>query len=73
MFAIRVFAIVLGVWAYLGCSDVNFKSLPNSACVEFRDSFGPGACIESSDGTNTFNYSVRVGEVDILFVVDNSG
>jgi len=55
-----------------GCSDVKFSARPSNTCQQYARDFGPNACILGPDG-ETFNYSVQVGNVDILFVDDNSG
>lgn len=70
---IRVVITILAVSAYIGCSEVQFQSAPTATCAAANDSFGANSCLESPDGTISLNYSVRVGEVDILFVDDNSG
>lgn len=57
----------------LGCSNVKFKSSPNPTCQQYAREFGPGGCVLNPDGIFSFNYSVTTGEVDILFVDDNSG
>lgn len=63
--------LILGLGP-VGCSDVAFKSRPNKLCTQFQQDFGSSGCVMDPKGFNVFNYSVNVGEVDILFVDDNS-
>lgn len=53
-----------------GCSDVGFESLPSKTCTNFN---GQGQSCIPGQSTNTYNYSFRTGDVDILIVNDNSG
>ena len=64
---------VLALTIYVGCSDVKFSHNPSDTCKDFNQSFGEGACQQNPKGFNEYSYSVQVGSVDILFVVDNSG
>lgn len=57
----------------MGCSGVKFSAKPSSSCKDFNSQFGEGTCVVTEQGTQAFDYNVRVGEVDILFVTDNSG
>jgi hypothetical protein len=59
--------VLLGL---IGCSDVGFKSLPSKTCQDFNTQ--GQTCIPGLS-TNTYNYSFRTGDVDILIVNDNSG
>lgn len=69
----RLLAILAWVGP-IGCSDVAFESLPNSTCLQFQREFGANGCVpDNGTGFNNFNYKVSVGEVDIVFVDDNSG
>ncbi|MEO0336721.1 MAG: hypothetical protein AAF202_10010, partial [Pseudomonadota bacterium] len=68
------FAIVmLGVSLYAACSDVKFDVKPSSECEDYNQNFGDGTCSINPQGFQEFSYSVRMGQVDILFVTDNSG
>lgn len=55
------------------CSKVDFQSVPSSSCADAIEDFGKDACTVTPDGYNTFNYTINVGDVDIIFVDDNSG
>ena len=54
----------------VGCSDNGFESLPKRSCDDNVDR--DTECKASGD-TNTYSFSFRIGDVDILFVDDNSG
>jgi hypothetical protein len=41
--------------------------------VDFNSSYGNDTCVLTPDGKNAFNYTLRFGVADVLFVVDNSG
>lgn len=69
----RLLMTLLGVSLYIGCSGVKFSSKPSSSCKDFNSQFGEGTCVITEQGTQAFDYNVRVGEVDLLFVTDNSG
>lgn len=69
----RLIMTLLGVSLYIGCSGVKFSSKPSSSCKDFNSQFGEGTCVITEQGTQEFDYNVSVGEVDILFVTDNSG
>lgn len=64
---------ILGAALYVGCSGVKFAAKPTSSCQNFNTQYGDGTCVVTESGTQKFDYVVRVGEVDILFVTDNSG
>lgn len=55
------------------CSKVDFQSVPSSSCADAIEDFGSDACKQTPDGYNTFKYTITVGDVDIIFVDDNSG
>ncbi|MCB0412333.1 MAG: hypothetical protein KDD22_07395, partial [Bdellovibrionales bacterium] len=55
-----------------GCSKVGFQATPDASCTAFNAEHGGGSCTLTPDGLNQYNYSFRVGQVDMLFVVDNS-
>ena len=65
-------AIALSISAaVVGCSDVGFESVPKISCDGLnRDQ--DTSCY-SSPNSLTISFSFRVGDVDILFVDDNSG
>ena len=56
----------------IACSDSAFQSAPNATCVQYQRDFGAGGCAATSNGYH-FSYRVTSGEVDMLFVNDNSG
>ncbi|NQY99701.1 MAG: hypothetical protein HRT45_03410 [Bdellovibrionales bacterium] len=70
---LRFGIIMMGVSLYAACSDVKFDVKPSSECEDYNDNFGDGTCTITPTGFQEFNYSVRMGQVDILFVTDNSG
>ncbi|MCB0413641.1 MAG: VWA domain-containing protein [Bdellovibrionales bacterium] len=61
-----ILLLVLSIVAAYGCSEVKFESIPNQQCLDSPD------CVEQ-DGLLNYNYTLRLGKVDILFVNDNSG
>lgn len=65
-----LFTIGLG---FNACSKVDFQSVPSSSCSDAIEDFGKDACVMTPDGYNSFSYTVTVGDVDIVFVDDNSG
>lgn len=56
-----------------GCNDVKFAAVPNKTCRDYINEFGKDGCQVDPSGFNNFNYSIRTGSVDILFIDDNSG
>lgn len=58
--------------AYLGCAEVKFEAIPPSACDNMNSAYGGGSCVVAN-GSMNYDYDVTVGDVDILFVDDNSG
>lgn len=69
----KLVATLLGVTVYIGCSGVKFEAQPTASCIDFNNKFGDGTCVLTPEGTQKFDYVVSVGEVDLLFVTDNSG
>lgn len=65
-------ALVLAWLGPMGCADTKFESAPNATCVQYQRDFGQGGCVVTPSGYQ-FNYRVTSGEVDMLFVDDNSG
>jgi len=70
---IKFSAVIVGLSFYAACSDVNFDAKPSNTCVDFNENVGDGSCVVTETGFQKFNYSVRMGQVDLLFVTDNSG
>ena len=80
--------VVLGIVVVMyvvGCSETYFGSLKTVTCVDFSNQFGADNCKPTStpdlrpetpkdDNAKylQFDYDVRLGEVDIIFVIDNS-
>ena len=62
-----LFYIYIGLSLLVGCSKVGFTTAP----VNFGK-FG-GECVEQADGSFICEKRFRTGQVDILFVDDNSG
>ncbi len=56
-----------------GCSKVDFSTVPPQSCVLMNNAHGPNACVPGSQGQHDFDYTVQTGNVDILFINDNSG
>ncbi|MCC7403026.1 MAG: hypothetical protein IT288_01390 [Bdellovibrionales bacterium] len=63
--------VMTAIVIYVGCSDVKFKSVPSDACANANE-YGTNTCFEQSGWLN-YHFNFKVGRVDILFVVDNSG
>lgn len=57
----------------IGCSQVKFQTTPSADCSAVNSTFGQGSCITKNDHSQDFDYTVSVGNVDMLFVDDNSG
>lgn len=55
-----------------GCSQVGFQSLPSQDCEAYNEEHGEGSCVMTPDGLNAFKYSFTQGQIEVLFVVDNS-
>ena len=73
---------LLGVYVIymLGCSQTYFGSLKRVSCEDFEVLYGADKCQSSPESSPEdelvgleFTYTARLGEVDIIFVVDNSG
>lgn len=58
---------------FLGCSKVDFSALPPASCVAMNTAHGANSCISGPSGTENYDYTVATGDVDILFIDDNSG
>lgn len=67
-----ILTILIGVSVYIGCSDVSFESQPNFECIEANEQYGDGSCV-IANGTRQYDKTFKAGQVDILFVDDNSG
>ncbi|MBT4760540.1 MAG: hypothetical protein HOO06_02480 [Bdellovibrionaceae bacterium] len=61
-----------GATIYTGCSDVKFHAVPTQACIDHNETYGPGTCV-TTNGVDHFSYTKTFGDIDILFVIDNSG
>lgn len=55
----------------IGCSDVGFKSIPSQTCVKFNNG-SDQSCVVGTSG-NTYTVKFTTGQLDILFINDNSG
>ena len=78
--------VVLGIVVVMyivGCSETYFGSLKTVTCVDFSNQFGADNCKPTPPPNNIrntekdgkflqFDYDVHLGEVDIIFVIDNS-
>ena len=84
LFAASVIALALYI---IGCSETYFGSLNRVSCEDFANHYGAENCDVVTQGDDEgadedeevagknaleFNYNVKLGEVDIIFVVDNS-
>lgn len=68
---ITAISVMLGLlWA--GCTGVKFAPQPPAACSNMNAAYGEGSC-KIDSGRVLYDYSVTLGDVDILFVDDNSG
>ena len=63
--------VVAAITAYVGCTDVKFKTVPSDDCVNANE-YGNNTCFEQ-EGWLNYHFEFKVGRVDILFVDDNSG
>ena len=57
---------------YVGCNNVSFEAVPPTSCSNVNSAYGDGSC-EIKNNFIKYDYSVTLGNVDILFVDDNSG
>lgn len=62
----RSIIAILFVSFWVGCADVEFKQGKSSTCEA-------QGCVVTPDGFNQYSGSTKAGQVDILFVDDNSG
>lgn len=62
-------AIVLAV---MGCGNINFQAAKNQ-CLDTPNADIGALCKVNADGSQSYDYTISTGEVDILFVDDNSG
>jgi hypothetical protein len=68
---ITTLLILIAGFIIAGCSDVGFKSVPKLSCENVtRDQ--TTTCVNQTD-TVTVSFTFGVGDVDILFIDDNSG
>jgi hypothetical protein len=68
---VSAFSVMFGlVWA--GCTGVKFAPKPPEACTNMNSAYGSDSCTIDNGHVN-YDYSVTLGNVDILFVDDNSG
>lgn len=72
-YTLRYGLLISFIYFFFGCSKVEFHAMPSQDCVDFNSALGKNSCVLDPSGLNKYTYSVRVGEVDILFVNDNSG
>lgn len=68
--ALLLTLIIAGILG-TGCSDVGFKSIPSQTCVDFNNG-GDQTCVVGTSG-NTYTVKFTTGQLDILFINDNSG
>lgn len=62
--------ILIGLFA-IGCSDVGFQSIPSKTCTNFNNGSDQSCKFDPSGNTYTVNF--KTGQIDILFIDDNSG
>lgn len=67
------FLSILSSVLLTACSGVGFQASQQGSCEEAIQAFGAQSCRVNPDGSRDFDYSVQTGEVDILFVDDDSG
>lgn len=70
-YRLAFWCFVLG--AHLACTPQRFEAIPNKSCLDYNSRYGDATCTLTEDGLNTFDYSLKFGQADILFVDDNSG
>lgn len=71
----RLIVAQLAVVAVLsaGCSGMKFEAQASKACDSVNLQYGAQACRQAANGGRDYDYTVKTGEVDLLFVDDNSG
>lgn len=69
---VAMMSLVSMVYA-VGCSEVGFESVPGAKCDEFNRNYGTDSCKLDADGFEKYDFTVKYGKVDLLFINDNSG
>lgn len=52
---------------------MDFSALPAPSCVAMNAAHGANSCVQNPSGVQNYDYTVATGDVDILFINDNSG
>lgn len=68
---IQIVSVLLLAGALLGCSDVGFEGLPKISCDDVSRDQNTNCFTQ--DGFIRVSFTFGIGDVDILFVDDNSG
>jgi hypothetical protein len=71
MIKVSLVSFIAGL-IYSGCSAVKFDAVVPSSCKGMNSVYGSGACKVSAHSID-YDYTVTLGNVDILFIDDNSG
>jgi hypothetical protein len=70
----QILGLLVALPAALGflvaCSDVGFQTVPSKTCVDFNEG-GDQSCRVNPEG-NTYTVKFTTGQVDLLFLNDNS-
>lgn len=66
-------ALLVSGYFFSGCAKVDFVEIPPEHCAQMNQAYGVNACATGPSGTRLYDYTVSTGDVDILFVDDNSG
>lgn len=66
-------ALFASGYLFSGCAKVEFVEVPPEHCTQMNQAYGSNACVSGPTGTRLYDYTVATGDVDILFVDDNSG
>lgn len=68
----RLLILFIALSIYVGCSSVKFGTAPSDVCLSYNAQYGEGTCEVTPEGLR-FRHSHHAGQVDVLFVDDNSG
>lgn len=71
--ALTPFCWIFGLTLLSACSQVSFEAVPPASCLTMNAAHGSSACVSHPNGSLDYNYTVVTGDVDILFIDDNSG
>lgn len=69
---IRVICLVLVLIIFQACQNISLSRLEGTVCSYYKNRYGQEACVFKGRSVDLYNYRQTVGQVDLLFVVDES-